>query len=520
MNAPDHHPATRPSIGATGRRPARNRRRGTILLIVLGTILVLSALITAFLDITRKEIVLRGMYVGRESMRLTAWSAFESTIAVLNTYLQIDGGLYGPNQGWGDPLNQKAWGNSTASESGNTAVIYAAPNGMTINVTITDLTGLMPINRMSDNEFLAMFDSMGVDPSQGQSLLDVFRDWTQPYTGNFTSDGAGPDYYETLSPGYDPTYTNITDFDEFRYLKDWKDLFWDEKGTETPLYQQFRSMVTLHDSGGGVNLNTASTAVLDMLADQYLTEIDEPTLESYLWGADGVPNTPDDMMIRNSSEETTAGVLSTATGNSTTGGNTTGGAAGGSVTGANTSATNNSPVFAALAAGGGGGGGATPGGNGGGGATPGGSGGAPRTGGATPGGNGGGGATPGGSGGAARTGGATPGGGAAGGGGAGATTGGAKTGTGSTTGTTSATSTNVGVGFQARLLKINIVVTLGDSNFLLSTIVKPNNYGTGVPTSVSGGGGAGSGGFTATTTNTTGAYPFSIVSYAENYDIP
>lgn len=69
-------------------------------------------------------------------------------------------------------------------------------------------------------------------------------------------------------------------------------------------------------------------------------------------------------------------------------------------------------------------------------------------------------------------------------------------------------------------MKINITITLGDSHFLLSVIVQPNNVGTGVPTSVSSGGGSGGGGFTATTTNTTGSYPFSIVAYAENYDIP
>ena len=516
---------------------------------MLGTILVLAALITAFLEIARKEIILQGMYVGRSPMELTAWSAFESTIGVLNTYLQIDGGLYGPAQGWGDPLNQKAWGNSTSTDPGNIAVIYAPPDGMTVNVTVTDYTGLMPLNRMSDNEFLAMFDTMQIDPTQGQILLDTFRDWTQPYTGNFTSDGAGPDYYETLSPGYDPTYTNITDFDEFHYLKTWQDLFWDANGTETPLYQQFRSMVTLHDSGGPVNLNTAPTAVLDVLADQFLVEIDEPTLESYLWGADGIPNTPDDMMIRNTNEETTAGVLSTngTSGNSTTG-NTTGGAASGGVTGANTNSIGNSATFAALAVGGGGGGGQRAG--------------VQRAAvvraaaarevaGAQP---------------VALVGAAArvavdvaP---------VAVPRGGLpvvvvqpavvgrwrqqelavelravlaaeqrvavlrvaavlrvgqpvleERGTGAAA-TTSTTTTNVGVGFLARLLKINITITLGDSHFLLSVIVQPNNVGTGVPTSVSSGGGSGGGGFTATTTNTTGSYPFSIVAYAENYDIP
>lgn len=68
------------------------------------------------------------------------------------------------------------------------------------------------------------------------------------------------------------------------------------------------------------------------------------------------------------------------------------------------------------------------------------------------------------------------------------------------------------------MLKINIMVTLGDSHFLLSTIVEPNTAGTGVPTTTTSGGG--SGGTIPVLTNTSGSYPWSIVNLAENYDLP
>jgi hypothetical protein len=70
------------------------------------------------------------------------------------------------------------------------------------------------------------------------------------------------------------------------------------------------------------------------------------------------------------------------------------------------------------------------------------------------------------------------------------------------------------------------MVSLGDSHFLLSTIVQPNNVGTGVPTSTSSSAttgsssGSGGSGFTPTVTNTSGVYPFKIVNLAENYDLP
>jgi hypothetical protein len=106
-----------------------------------------------------------------------------------------------------------------------------------------------------------------------------------------------------------------------------------------------------------------------------------------------------------------------------------------------------------------------------------------------------------------------------------AATGNTTAGTG--TAATTASTTTIGVGFQCRLMKINVMVSLGDSHFLLSTIVKPNNIGTGVPTATSSSGGTGSTGssgggstYTPTVTNTSGAFPFTIVQSAENYDIP
>ncbi|HVY69281.1 MAG TPA: hypothetical protein VHH73_05100 [Verrucomicrobiae bacterium] len=72
-------------------------------------------------------------------------------------------------------------------------------------------------------------------------------------------------------------------------------------------------------------------------------------------------------------------------------------------------------------------------------------------------------------------------------------------------------------------MKINVEVALGDTHFLLSVIVQPNSVGSGVPAGTAAGGtAAGSTGtdFTPTTSNTSGAYPFKIISWAENYDLP
>ena len=64
-------------------------------------------------------------------------------------------------------------------------------------------------------------------------------------------------------------------------------------------------------------------------------------------------------------------------------------------------------------------------------------------------------------------------------------------------------------------MKINVTIHRGDSEFLLSVIVKPNNVGSGIPTTLTTGG-AGN----VNVTTPSGAFPFTIVARGENYDIP
>ena len=80
------------------------RERGSILLMVLVLIVVVSFALTMFIEKAEVEIKSEGYYVKRSELRKDAWSMLEVAVAVLADVKAIDAALYSPTQGWDNPL--------------------------------------------------------------------------------------------------------------------------------------------------------------------------------------------------------------------------------------------------------------------------------------------------------------------------------------------------------------------------------------------------------------------------------
>jgi hypothetical protein len=82
------------------------------------------------------------------------------------------------------------------------------------------------------------------------------------------------------------------------------------------------------------------------------------------------------------------------------------------------------------------------------------------------------------------------------------------------------TTTAARIGFQAKLLKIDVDASMGEAHFLLSALVQARRAGTGIPagTGTAGSSAAGSVGNTtaAIPTTTSTQYPFQIIAIGEN----
>lgn len=79
-------------------------RRGVVLVIALGFILMMTWLSLGILDSVRKELALKSSPANERLLRNTSYQLLEVSLGVLAEIQRFEGGLYSPSQGWGAPL--------------------------------------------------------------------------------------------------------------------------------------------------------------------------------------------------------------------------------------------------------------------------------------------------------------------------------------------------------------------------------------------------------------------------------
>lgn len=222
-------------------------RRGAVLLFVLVLIVVTAAAITRFMEKAMAEMAGEGYYVQRERLRADAYSALETTLGVIAEFREVDGGLFAPAQGWGDPLG---FGGHVPRE------------GVAIEVAFTDENAKLSLRQAENEEaaFLALFTDLGFAADEVQELTDCLLDWIdkddtpRPY-GAETSD------YEGLELPHKAANGALRSFEELAAVKAFSELMFTETGFPTERFEQFKQRVSLY-SNGTLNLNTAGDDVL------------------------------------------------------------------------------------------------------------------------------------------------------------------------------------------------------------------------------------------------------------------
>ncbi len=261
----------------------RSRRRGSIVLLILVMIFLLSALIVQFTEKAMSEIAVEAHYADRERLRVTAYSALESTLAVLADVFAVDGSLTSPAQGWEDPLAM--------------AGFPAEPN-MKVTVTFSDESGKLPLNSMDELSLGLLFDRMGLNRDDALHLSETLLDWID--TDDETRlDGAESDLYGEAEWPYHASNQPVRHLSELALVDGFKELFFDEGGRPNELYRQFADTVSLY-SDGNLNANSASELALRSYAGYADAQID--AWQRYIDGPDGTPGTEDDRYFATNEE--------------------------------------------------------------------------------------------------------------------------------------------------------------------------------------------------------------------------
>ncbi|MEK9772455.1 MAG: hypothetical protein VW576_02715 [Opitutae bacterium] len=242
------------------------KKRGAILVFVLGLVVLLGTLCLRLMKETVQELRHFSQFHKRDDLRLHAYSLLDITVGVLNEFRTLDGNVLKTGSGWENPiawsglptLDPKVeWSVSLKGESGKLPLFSTEPKIL--------------------KEIFAIMHAGGrglVNEDEGQSFYDAWMDW-QDEDQNEREEGAEDAYYESMNPPYYTAGKKVKSFKEFRMIKGFgydpnnpyeSGLFFDEFGNETENMRNFRSSFSFYHEGK-VNICESSPFLLGYICD-------------------------------------------------------------------------------------------------------------------------------------------------------------------------------------------------------------------------------------------------------------
>jgi type II secretory pathway component PulK len=267
--------------GAARQRPGRGlrSRRGSVLALVLALTVLLAFITVAFISDAKDKIVYDALFHSHEDLRAEAYSALDATLAILHVFHEMDGQLWGPAQGWSDPLALAG---------------YTPPPNTGVTVDFRDESGRFSLAQADFDRLRLVFDQLGFNRALAEELADHLLDWMDE-DDLARLNGMDTEDYLKLSPPYRPTNGPLRSWDELALIPPFKEHFWDENGVPRPELATFTSAFSLYHDGP-VNINAAPPFVLQVLEEMGV--INTRNLADYRAGPDRLPGTADDRVAR------------------------------------------------------------------------------------------------------------------------------------------------------------------------------------------------------------------------------
>lgn len=227
-------------------RPFHLRRNhGSVILLVLVTVLLAAFLLTRFVARAGTELLADARAGDQVRLRREAYSALETTLAVLADIRAIDHGLFSPVQGWDRPLDYAQ---------------YHPGEGVSVEVAIEDESGKLSLPQTDPATLEALLVSLGLERSAARRASEALLVWTRnDYTPvSLDLDGSA---YDQAEPPYEAPHRPLRSFGELAAVEVVRDYFFDETGQPTQLARDFKAKVSLY-SFARMNLNSASPVAL------------------------------------------------------------------------------------------------------------------------------------------------------------------------------------------------------------------------------------------------------------------
>jgi len=223
----------------------KRRDNGSVLVIVLVTLLFAAAALVMFMEKANNELAVEARVIIANRLRKDAYSAVEVTLATLVDFGIADSGLHSTAEGWGTPLDWAGW----SPDPGNT-----------VEVSFQDESGKIPLIHADATVLNALFQSPSwmMTQTDAQHLTDVLLSWMQQ--NYIPTNAVNPDYEQSALP-YDPPLRAMRTFTELSAIDYAKDIFYDKQGRPNELWWRFTNDFSVYNFAHP-DINGANSDVL------------------------------------------------------------------------------------------------------------------------------------------------------------------------------------------------------------------------------------------------------------------
>ncbi|HEX2861754.1 MAG TPA: hypothetical protein VHN79_08940 [Lacunisphaera sp.] len=218
---------------------AKTRRRGSVVVFVLGIIMLAVFLITRLMDRAAVELAAESKATKRADLRQEAFSALEAALAVLADEAAAGDGLHDLSEGWDRPLR---------------LMNYVPSEGYVAEVVVEDETGKLSLPQATEETLLAYLTAIGCPLTATDRVLDALLTWTRP---DHISLERGSLEFDTAALPYDAPQRALRSFEELRAMPAVRDIFFDEQGRWNEIGNRFRAGASLF-SFSATNFNSAA----------------------------------------------------------------------------------------------------------------------------------------------------------------------------------------------------------------------------------------------------------------------
>lgn len=219
------------------------RRRGSVVVFVLGIILLAAFLITRLMDRAAVDLAAESKAVKRTELRQEAFSALEAGLAVLADEAAAGDGLHDASEGWDHPLELMA---------------YEPSPGYVAEVTVVDETGKLSLPQADEAKLEAYLNAIGCPATSTERVLDAILTWT---SADHIPLERGNLEFDLAALPYEAPQRALRSFEELRAIPAVREIFFDEQGRWNELGLRFKAGASLF-SFSASNVNSAPADAL------------------------------------------------------------------------------------------------------------------------------------------------------------------------------------------------------------------------------------------------------------------